>query len=158
MDRGVQRRLVVVPFNRIIPREDRIPDIGKRCAEEEPDLLLAYTVGGAARLVKNRAFTNPESCNDALTDWLFSADPVLGWINEQVERREVVDDWPKLATREAFGHFSSWAVENGFKSVLLPSRNNFTQRVKGAGILYKRRAEGGVFIGISSSPSLYPTR
>ncbi len=38
MDRGVQRRVMVVTFNRIIPMEERIEAIGRRIAEEEADL------------------------------------------------------------------------------------------------------------------------
>ena len=36
MDRGVQRRLLVVQFNRMIPTEERVERIGQRIAEEEP--------------------------------------------------------------------------------------------------------------------------
>ncbi|WBU53018.1 hypothetical protein [Paracoccus sp. SCSIO 75233] len=47
VDRGIQRRLAVIPFNRTIPVEERIADIGKRIAAEEADLLLAWTVQDA---------------------------------------------------------------------------------------------------------------
>src|SRR5439155_11136313 len=48
MDRGVQRRLLVIPFNRTMPMEDRIENIGRRIDEEEGDLLLAWAVDGAS--------------------------------------------------------------------------------------------------------------
>jgi hypothetical protein len=41
--------------------EERVEDLGERIAEEEFDLLLAWAVDGAARLIKNRGFTMPES-------------------------------------------------------------------------------------------------
>ena len=42
MDAGVRRRLIVVEFLRTIPLSERIVDIGKRIAREEPDALLAW--------------------------------------------------------------------------------------------------------------------
>jgi putative DNA primase/helicase len=42
----------VVPFNRSIPKTERIEGIGQRIATEEADLLLAWAVGGARRLVQ----------------------------------------------------------------------------------------------------------
>ncbi len=59
MDRGVQRRLLVVPFNRTIPIEQRIENIGRRIAKEEADLLLAWAVEGASRPIRQRNFTGP---------------------------------------------------------------------------------------------------
>ena len=47
MDRGVQRRVQVLVFNRVIPEDERIEHIGLRVGAEEPDLLLALAVAGA---------------------------------------------------------------------------------------------------------------
>lgn len=47
----MQRRLLVITFNRVIPLEERIEFIGRRVGEEEPDPLLAWAVAGAARLI-----------------------------------------------------------------------------------------------------------
>jgi phage/plasmid-associated DNA primase len=47
MDRGVQRRLLVIPFNRMIPTQERVEQIGQRIAEEEADLLLVWAVDGS---------------------------------------------------------------------------------------------------------------
>ena len=85
MDRGVQRRLLVIPFSRVIPHEERVEAIGRRIAGEEPDLLLAWAVTGAARLIKNRDFGIPASCKAALTDWLYGSDPVLAWLDDRVQ-------------------------------------------------------------------------
>ncbi len=52
MDSGVRRRLMVVEFHRTIPDGEQIADIGQRIAAEEPDLLLAWAVEGAARVIQ----------------------------------------------------------------------------------------------------------
>jgi phage/plasmid-associated DNA primase len=88
MDRGVQRRLLVVTFNRVIPVGERVERIGLRVGEEEPDLLLAWAVAGAARLIRQKGFTVPNSSALALRDWLFGADPVLAWTEARVTERD----------------------------------------------------------------------
>jgi phage/plasmid-associated DNA primase len=54
MDRGVQRRLLVIPFNHVIPKAERVERIGQIIGEEEADVLLAWTVEGASRLIRQR--------------------------------------------------------------------------------------------------------
>src|SRR5262249_22562009 len=53
MDAGVKRRLLVVEFHRTIPPNERIYGIGARIAREEPDLLLAWAIEGAQRVLEN---------------------------------------------------------------------------------------------------------
>ena len=150
MDRGVQRRLLVIPFNRTIPVEKRIESIGRRIAKDEPDQLLAWAVAGASRLVRQRNFSLPSSCKHALNEWLFAADPVLAWISERVEVRPVSNHEPAIATREAYNDFYRWAVNEGFKSDKLPAINGFVQRVlaNAVGIEKRRTGAGRQFEGL----------
>jgi P4 family phage/plasmid primase-like protien len=149
MDRGVQRRLLVIPFNRTIPIEERIENLGLRIADEEPDLLLAWAVEGAARLIRQRNFIIPDSCKRALSDWIFGADPVLGWLNECVEVA-ATDTVPPIATRAAYQEFYTWAIAEGYRKDTLPAINGFVQRVNGnkAGIVYHRTGTGRFFQGL----------
>jgi P4 family phage/plasmid primase-like protien len=150
MDRGVQRRLLVIPFNRVIPLEERIEDIGKRIGEEEADLLLAWTVEGASRLIRQRKLTVPKSSQEALMDWLYSADPVLGWIHDRIEIHPIFENKPVIATSLAYSRFREWALAQGFKADLLPAINGFTQRVRAnaVGVQYRRWGTGPVFLGM----------
>jgi P4 family phage/plasmid primase-like protien len=150
MDRGVQRRLLVVPFNRTIPIEQRVENIGRRIAEEEADLLLAWAVDGASRLVRQRNFSIPPSCKRALDDWIFGADPVLAWLNECVEVRPIVDGLPAVTTREAYNQFRTWAAAEGFNTDKLSAINGFTQRVLAntKGVEHHRNARGRRFLGL----------
>jgi P4 family phage/plasmid primase-like protien len=151
MDRGVQRRLQVVSFNRVIPPEERVEAIGRRIGEEEPDLLLAWAVAGAARLIRNKGFTLPPSSRVTMNDWLFGADPVLAWLSEQVEVRPLLGHGPRVATRHAFERFHEWAIAEGFSDRTLPSINGFVQRItaNATGIEYRRTGEGRFFFGMA---------
>lgn len=150
MDRGVQRRLLVISFNRVIPKDERVEAIGRRIGEEEPDALLAWAVAGAARLISNKGFTLPATSSIAMKDWLYGSDPVLAWLAEQVEIRPIVDRSPRVATRIAYSSFREWSVAEGFSDRTLPSINAFVQRItaNAAGIEYRRSGEGRYFLGM----------
>lgn len=151
VDRGVQRRLLLIPFTRTIPLEERIEDIGKRIASEEADLLLAWAVEGASRLIRQRNFAIPESCREALIEWVLGEDPVLAWIDACVKVVPIVNGGPMLATRDAHLRFQNWAQAEGFKPEKIPAINGFVQRVQAqvAGIQHKRTSAGRFFLGIT---------
>jgi P4 family phage/plasmid primase-like protien len=151
VDRGVQRRLLLIPFTRTIPLEERIEDIGKRIASDEADLLLAWAVHGAARLIRQRNFTIPESCRLALIEWVLGEDPVLAWIDACVRVQPIVNGGPMLATRDAYMRFQNWAQAEGFKPEKIPAINGFVQRVQAQvpGIQHKRTSAGRFFLGIT---------
>jgi phage/plasmid-associated DNA primase len=150
MDRGVRRRLVVVPFNRVVPPEERIEGIGRRIAQEEADLLLAWAVDGAARLIRQRDFSIPATCADALIDWIHEADPVPAWLNERVEVRPVIDRQPIVRSAYAYEQFESWAMAEGFKRDKLPEINGFVQQIKAhaPGIKPWRNNKGRYLLGM----------
>ncbi len=54
---------------RTIPLEERIEDIGKRIAAGEPDLLLAWAVEAASRLIRQRNYAIVQSCHEELLEW-----------------------------------------------------------------------------------------
>ena len=151
VDRGVQRRLMVIPFTRTIPVEERIEDIGKRIASDEADLLLAWAVHGAARLIHQRNFIIPESCSLALVEWILGEDPVLAWIDACVRVQAIVNGGPMLATRDAYVRFQNWAQAEGFKPEKIPAINGFVQRVQArvVGVNHKRTSTGRFFIGMT---------
>lgn len=151
MDRGVQRRLLVITFNRVIPLQERVEGIGRRIATDEADLLLTWAVQGASRLIRQRNFTIPPSSKVALTDWILGADPVLAWLDECVEVKSHVGGFPNISTRAAYERFHAWAVAEGFNKDKLPAINGFVQRVQAnaAGIESKRTSSGRVLLGLS---------
>jgi P4 family phage/plasmid primase-like protien len=148
MDRGVQRRLLVIPFNRVIPKEEKIENIGCRVAEEEMDLLLAWAVEGALDLMNNRGFTITDALAGNLQDWLEESDSVQGWVAECVE---IVDDKDAyLKTPYAYQCYQAWAKEQGIKPEQIVGLKNFVRRMAAiSGVHYKRTKAGRIFAGIT---------
>ena len=152
MDRGVQRRLLVITFNRTVPINERIERIGHRIATEETDLLLDWAVQGASRLIKQRSFTEPSSSKAALRDWLVGSDPVLAWLEQAAIIDTSTNPPPKTRTRDAHNDFKGWAEEEGFQVSRIPSINAFTRRVEAEGatkgITHHRASDGPYFHGL----------
>jgi phage/plasmid-associated DNA primase len=132
MDRGVQRRVLVLVFNRVIPAAERIENIGIRVGKDEPDLLLAWAVVGAARLIKQRGFTVPPSSVAAQHTWLYGADPVLAWVLARVDKPEHPPGQKIVGIKSSYAHwqFRKWALDQGFRESSIPAVNGFVQRLQ----------------------------
>jgi P4 family phage/plasmid primase-like protien len=120
-DRGVRRRLAMLAFNRSIPRSEQIVDLGRRVAAEETDLLLAFAVAGAARLLRQKGFTEPASSQAELQDWFTSGDPVAAFVAARVRPRDQGEYLPGTKDRgmrsaEVFAEFDRWSKANGYKT------------------------------------------
>ena len=145
-----RRRLMVLPLNRVIPREERVERIGQRIGEEEPDLLLDWAVRGATRVIAGRAFTIAPSSAAALLEWIYSSDAVLAWLEcDEVEYAKG-NFIPETLVGVAYRKFSHWATKQGFDDRRLPAVNGFSQRVEaaGKGITKKRLGDGPRFVGL----------
>ena len=122
-DRGVRRRLGMLTFNRSIPRQEQIVDLGRRVAAEETDLLLAFAVSGASRLLRQKAFTEPASSQKELHEWFTSGDPVAAFVQAQVRPRNPADYLPGTKDRgmpsaDIFAAFERWAKAAGYRTNL----------------------------------------
>ena len=148
IDRGLRRRLVVLQFNRSIPEDEVIEDIGDRIQRDELDLLLGFAIAGAQRLMKQGGYTVPASSKTALQEWLL-LDPVNEWFDMRivVSEQEPRDGW--VRTGKAYEDFKQWALDNGYSAQFLPPVNTFSQRLKAMpNVQLKRRAEGMIIQGV----------
>lgn len=149
LDRGLQRRLVVLTFNRPIPKSEVIADIADRIKRDEMDLLLGFAIAGAMRLVRNKAYTEPLSSADALRGWLMM-DPIHEWFEAKVKpcEDEPRSGWPTV--KALFIDFRAWAIDQGHSERNLPTINNFSQRLKSMpGVNVVRRSAGTTAKGIT---------
>jgi putative DNA primase/helicase len=138
-DRRVFRRLLVISFDRVIPADDQIPMLAEKILRAEMDLLMAWAIDGAKRLLENEAFTIPPSAIKALDDWSEMSDPVVGWVQERVVAnglglKDVKGAVPEVTTRDAFADFEDWYVDEKFDPKRQPQIRNFVQRVTSLGL------------------------
>jgi hypothetical protein len=149
IDRGLQRRLVVVQFNRTIPDDEVISDILERIEAEELHLLLGFAVGGAQRLKANGGYTIPGSSEVALKEWM-QLDPINEWLETRCEKPDEAPygGWPR--TGKLYEDFKSWAVGEGHKESFLPSIMVFVQKLAAVpGVQVRRHAVGRLAMGLA---------
>jgi phage/plasmid-associated DNA primase len=136
-DRGVKRRLAVIGFYRVIPLEERprTGPIGELIVQREPDLLLAWAMGAAPRILSTGIYDEPPSSQRLVDEWTNTADPVLGWINDRVLpplTLTVAGEEPKpqrVTSAALFRDFRVWHfVEEGKATTL--SQRTFTSRLE----------------------------
>ncbi|WP_246180236.1 DNA primase family protein [Microvirga thermotolerans] len=148
LDRGLQRRLIVLPFRRSVPESEIIPNIAARIARDELDLLLGFAVSGAQRLARQRRYTVPPSSREAMIEWL-NIEPVQEWASAHLETGLTEKDrerWP--LTRELYQDFAAWALKEGYKEGRIPPVNTFSQRLSAIeGIELRRQSYGREAIG-----------
>jgi len=156
-DRGVIRRLLLFEVNRFIPTDERLENIGQRIVEEEADGLLAWAVAGASDLIRERDFTVPPSCDDALKRWVRSADPVKGWVAARVKVVPIPapparkPDGMKSAAVHA--EFAKWAKAEGYRDEEIPGVSGFVQRlIEIPGIVTRHTRWGNSLIGFELLP------
>jgi phage/plasmid-associated DNA primase len=154
IDRGVERRLLIVVFGRKIPLNEQIENLGERIAVEDGDLLLAFAVAGAKRLLAGGGFTVPPSSHAKLRQWLHESDPVRAWVQVEVETCPDEPERHSVTTGQAYPVFCAWAKDEGFRADRLPVKSVFTQQVLdyAPGISLVRRSEGTRFLGIRIGP------
>lgn len=151
MDAGVRRRLLVIGFNRRIPEAERIEGLGRLVGQKEPDLLLAWAIAGASRLLRRSAFPDLGSSREAIAEWVLCSDPVGGWLHDRDEVDVTGSASHVVHSKAAYGKFRLWAHSEGLAPAHIPAKAQFTLRVGSsgvAGLSTARRANGHVFVGM----------
>ena len=151
MDQGLFRRLLVIGFNRKIPQADAFPDIGKRIAESELDVLLGFAVTGAQRLARQRTFTIPPSSADALMAWM-KQEPIHAWAADRLESvpsdTKPAGGWTHC--RDFYDDFKRWSKDFGGSGGYVPPLARFTDKMRGLDTVddVRRISTGPVAVGV----------
>jgi putative DNA primase/helicase len=110
---GYERRIVILPFEKIVPKEKRNPNLAKELISSELSGILNWAIGGYRRLQDNKGFTRPEASENALNEYKEQIDPILVFINENLSRADTGGTMLKKINRT----YRMWAEENGYKPV-----------------------------------------
>jgi P4 family phage/plasmid primase-like protien len=89
IDAGIERRLLVIPFKRTIPVEERITNFEKKLMREQGDNLISEAIREAALVLKNGCYSIPATCQEATMQWMKEADTVGSWLEDGGLRRAV---------------------------------------------------------------------
>ncbi len=134
MPMSISRRLVVVPFTRMIPKAERIGGIGQFIVQTETDALVSYAVRGAVRLLRSGRYTVPSASRAAMREWVEEADVVEAFL---------ADGWVRPAqgvsfsTADVYAHFEAFAATQRMRK--LPSVKELVRRMVTAGKGYAKK-------------------
>jgi len=110
---GYERRIVILPFEKTVPKEKRNPGLAKELIESELSGILNWTIGGYRRLQENKGFTIPQASKEALDEYKEQIDPVLTFIYEYLSRTDTGGTLLKVINKT----YRVWAEENGYRPV-----------------------------------------
>lgn len=107
VDEAMRRRLVLIPFDVVIPPEERDPQLADKLAAERPAILGWMLAGCRAWL--ERGLDPPERVLAATEDYLASADAIARWLEE----RCVFGPNEFMTKARAFASWKAWAEAAG---------------------------------------------
>lgn len=109
---GIWRRLIVVPFNNVVPDEKIIKGLAEKIIETEMPGVLKWALEGARKLEKY-GFVKPEICKQALADYRRESLPEMQFLDELFETGTEDE---KVSCKEFRIAYELWCNEQGIKA------------------------------------------
>lgn len=104
------QRLHIIPFNRTIPHNERIPDLEQRFIDERPG-IFNWMLRGYERLVKQDGFTMPAQCVDLREKYRLENDTEATFVEECCD----FDQDAKIKADALYQTYKMWCERNGFR-------------------------------------------
>ena len=128
VDEGINRRVKVIPFDRTIPADERVPRIAEKIVLKEKNQLFNFAIKGAIDVIENEGFLIPDLVEQSTAQWFEDSDSILYWCKEN-HLHDLLDKSKKLSLTEAYSAFKKHMEEIG-DCEYVPSRSRFVQRIR----------------------------
>lgn len=141
---GFWRRFVVVGFNRQFTLQDpdyrEKDDLLEALKAERPGIAL-WALHGAARLIRRRQYTQPNTSKELADEWRQETDPVAQFANECL----AATNSRTLTNKELYSAFCEWSDEVGIPERYRPKQITVSKRVRSLGFRPFRTKNGRGF-------------
>jgi len=139
---GYFRRFIIIPFENIIPKSKRDPNLHKKIIDSELAGVLNWCIIGTKRLLENEAFTYSDKVESILNRFKMDTNNILQFIEEfSVEN----DDNKFISNEELYGFYFNFCESNSYKAF---SKNNFSKNLISLGYKkYSKRIGGKLYRG-----------
>lgn len=107
---GLSRRLIIIPFDRKFEKENEDAFIKDKLLKELPG-IFNLVVAGYYRLAKNKQFSNSQSAQEAVDDFVIENDNIRRWIFDSLEINPITDEAPVLRISVLYNSYKIY-VEN----------------------------------------------
>ena len=141
-DEGIWRRLVVIPFNAVIKKENEIKNYTEYLYEKAGGAVLNWIMEGAYMYIKdNHKIEMPTVVKNAIESYRLEND----WIGNYLSERCVVEKSLKQASGRLFADYREYA-----KSIGEPIKSNafFNNALKGKGFVIRKGTKGSFVYGL----------
>ena len=122
LSRGFWRRVILFPFEQIIPEESVDKDLLDKLKKEAPG-ILNWMLDGLDQGTKN-GLSIPKVLESATNAYMNEHDILAEWLDEQCERGG------SCAKAELYGAYKWWCQKNGFGPL---GRNRFSRQLRDKG-------------------------
>lgn len=141
-DPAVWRRILVVPFDVVIPEEERDGKLPERL-KEASDAVLSWAYQGWLDYQK-QGLNPPEAVRVRTAEYRASSDVMQRFFDDCAEE----NTHGFVKARDLFSAWSKWCHENGYPAEVVGTEKSFADTMKKRGFEKKRTSAGQVYRGI----------
>ncbi len=109
---GLRRRMRLLGFNRTFSAKEQDPGLTDTIVENELEGVLVFALDGLQRLFAQKGFTEPESCVEAMKDWVKQVDHVQAFVEDCC----AIEDTLRVKSGDLFEAYRNWCEENGVRN------------------------------------------
>jgi putative DNA primase/helicase len=148
LSHGMQRRLMVIPFDRTFTGKDRDRFLFDRIWKYELPGVLNRALAGYRRVLKRQAnFKHPSAVKAATSRWLQQANPLPAFIEDQCVQKPTA----KCTVKEFYVAYSAWTRSVGY--TLTQTQQTVDRNLIHLGYSTKKGNRGKMIIGLEVAAS-----
>ncbi len=127
-DDGTWRRIIVIPFNATIPKNEAIQNYADYLVEKTGGAILAWAVEGAQNFARNKFHLTIPDAVAEITDAYRSRE---NWLTNFIDDRCIVEKGARIGARELYTAYKNWAAEMG---EYVRSEKDFSHEMERSGV------------------------
>ena len=138
-DPALARRLVLLPFNNVVPEADRDPDLARKLEAEAPGILNLLLEG--LREYREIGLALPRELKEEAAKFVVSSDMVAAFLQDETEA--VADG--AVGAKALYSHYRTSCGMSGIRALSMPQ---FRQEMLKKGYITKRSRDGHAWQGL----------
>ncbi len=142
------RRLLIIPFDVVIPESDQDKELAKKIIETELSGVFNWVLEGLNRLLQNKRFTESAKVNEAQEAYKLESDSVRGFI---ADNNYIASDTPGVLYKTLYSEYRAYCAEDGYKPV---HKGNFRKRLEAQGLTIEKAGREGNKVFVQQVSSL----
>ena len=106
---GIWRRMILIPFQRVIPEDKIIIDFDKEIIREELSGVFMWAFEGLYRLMENKRFTTSGVVEKEIAEYKLEGNPAKSFLLDYYE-----EGAGEVVSTDIYAEYKSWCDDSGF--------------------------------------------